>query len=114
MVEEDLMPELTTPRKVHVMLGGEVTRVKTYGQLVTSIINPSHVISAKQAANNTDSEGNSLMPDFSEAMTVRQMTDIAEFLQARYELVIPRKLIASTVLKGEIESEDLLERTREL
>jgi hypothetical protein len=31
------------------------------------------------------------MPDFYEAMTVRQMTDIAEFLQARYELVIPEK-----------------------
>ena len=31
------------------------------------------------------------MPDFSEAMTVRQMTDIEEFLQARYELVIPEQ-----------------------
>ena len=31
------------------------------------------------------------MPDFYEAMTVRQMTDIAEFLQARYELVIPEQ-----------------------
>jgi len=30
-----------------------------------------------------------MMPDFSEAMTVRQMIDIAEFLQARYEVVIP-------------------------
>lgn len=29
------------------------------------------------------------MPDFSEAMTVRQMTDIAEFLQAWHEVVIP-------------------------
>ena len=29
------------------------------------------------------------MPDFPEAMTVRQMTDIAEFLLARYEVVIP-------------------------
>lgn len=89
VVDEDLMPELTTPRKVHVVLGGEVTRVKTYGQLVTSIINPSHVISAKPQSEYTDSEGKSLMPDFSEAMTVRQMIDIAEFLQARYEVVIP-------------------------
>jgi len=71
------------------VLGGEVNRVKTYGQLLTKIINPSHVISGKPAANNTDSEGNSLMPDFSEAMTVRQMTDITEFLQARNEVVIP-------------------------
>jgi len=89
VVDEDLIPELTTPRKVHVVLGGEVTRVKTYGQLVTSIINPSHVISAMPKSEYTDSEGNSLMPDFSEEMTVKQMIDIAEFLQARYEVVIP-------------------------
>ncbi len=86
---EDLIPELEAPRKVHVVLGGEVTRVKTYGQLVTSIINPSHVISATPKAEFTDTDGNSLMPDFSEEMTVRQMIDIAEFLQARYEVVIP-------------------------
>lgn len=83
------MPELTTPRKFNVVLDGKVNRVKTYGQLLTKVINPSHVISGKPAANDTDSEGNSMMPDFSEAMTVQQMTDIAEFLLARYEVVIP-------------------------
>ncbi len=30
-----------------------------------------------------------MMPDFREEMTVRQMINIAEFLQARYEVVIP-------------------------
>lgn len=89
VVGEALMPEVAEPRKTHVVLGGEITRVKTYGQLVTSIINPSHVISAKPNEKYTDSEGNSLMPDFSKAMTVRQMIDIAEFLQARYKVVIP-------------------------
>ncbi len=29
------MPEMTEPREIHVALGDEVTRVKTYGQLVT-------------------------------------------------------------------------------
>ena len=89
VVDEDLVPEPDVPRAVHVVLGGEVTRVKTYGQLVTSIINPSHVISETPREKYTDEEGNSLMPDFSEKMTVRQMIDIAEFLQARYEVVIP-------------------------
>ena len=31
-------------RKITVVLGGDVSRVKTYGELVTSIINPSHKI----------------------------------------------------------------------
>jgi hypothetical protein len=35
MVDEGLMPELNTPRKVNVVLGGKVNRVKTYGQLLT-------------------------------------------------------------------------------
>ncbi len=89
VVDEDLMPETTVPREIHVVLGGEVTRVKTYGQLVTSIINPSHVIKAQYREKFTDAEGKSLMPDFTSDMTVDQMIDIAEFLQARYEVVIP-------------------------
>ena len=89
VIEEDLMPEITEPRDIHVVLGGEVTRVKTYGQLVTSIVNPSHVVKAQHREKYTDVEGNSMMPDFSEEMTVRQMIDIAEFLQARYEVVVP-------------------------
>ena len=83
------MPEITEPREIHVVLGGEVTRVKTYGQLVTSVINPSHVVKVQYRGKYTDAEGKSLMPDFSETMTVRQMIDIAEFLQSRYEVVIP-------------------------
>lgn len=89
VINEDLMPEMKEPRAIHVELGGEVTRVKTYGQLVTSIINPSHVVKSQYRDKFTDAEGNSLMPDFGEKMTVRQMIDIAEFLQSRYEVVIP-------------------------
>lgn len=89
VVDEDLMPEMTQPRQIHVVLGGEITRVKTYGQLVTSIINPSHVVSPQYRDKYTDAEGNSMMTDFSKEMTVEQMIDLAEFLQARYEVVIP-------------------------
>ena len=89
VVDEDLMPEMTEPRQIHVALGGETTRVKTYGQLVTSIINPSHVVSPQYRDKYMDAEGNSVMTDFSKEMTVEQMIDLAEFLQARYEVVIP-------------------------
>jgi len=86
---EQSMPEPAEARKVFVTLGGEVKRVKTYGQLVTSIINPSHDIERKYRDKYVDSEGKSIMPDFSEKMTVREMIDIVEYLQAQYELVIP-------------------------
>ena len=89
VVDEDMMPEVEGTREIHVVLGGEITRVKTYGQLVTSIINPSHVISPQYRDKYMDAEGNSMMTDFSKQMTVEQMIDIAEFLQARYEVVIP-------------------------
>ena len=87
--DEDLMPDPSQNRDIHIKLGGEVTRVKTYGQLVTSIINPSHVIKMEHRDKYTDPEGNSMMPDFTDKMSVGQMIDIAEFLQARYEVVIP-------------------------
>jgi len=86
---EKMTTEYAETREVNIVLGGEVTRVKTYGQLVTSIINPSHIIDRQHREKYTDSEGKSTMPDFSEKMTVRQMVDIAEFLQSRYEVVVP-------------------------
>lgn len=85
----ELLPEPTETRTIYVPLGGEVERIKTYGQLVTSIINPSHVIDRQYRDRYVDDEGKSIMPDFSEKMTVRQMIDLVEFLQAQYEVVIP-------------------------
>ncbi len=87
--DEDLMPDPDLKRDIHIVLGGEVTRVKTYGQLVTSIINPSHSIKWEHVREYTNAEGESLMPDFTDKMTVGQMIDLAEFLQSRYEVVIP-------------------------
>ena len=64
-------------------LGGEVYRVKTYGELVTSVINPQHVISR-------DWEGQtSPMPTVNSQMTVSQMIDIVAFLSSRYVKLDP-------------------------
>ena len=86
---EEVMPVPSEMREISIILGGEVRRVKTYGQLVTSIINPSHVIDRQYRDKHTNADGKSKMPDFSEEMTVRQMIDIAEFLQSKYEVVVP-------------------------
>ena len=73
-------------------LGGEVLMVKTYGDLVTSIINPKHVISPQylsQLQGESGPVGASPMPDLTREMTVSQMTDLVAFLHSRY-LLKPR------------------------
>ena len=71
-----------------VTLGGQQLRVKTYGQLVTAIIHPNANI-FKNDESYTDAEGNSLMPDYTQMMTVRQMTDLVTFLQEHYDIAAP-------------------------
>ena len=73
------------PGPVQLKLGGEVYRVKTYGQLVTSIISPSHISNPQYR----DQLKGQTMPDVTNTMTVRQMIDIVTFLHARYTKIYP-------------------------
>ena len=72
-----------------VALGGEVMRVKTYGELITAIIHPSDSIRPDVLRQYDMPDGQSLMPDYSTAMTTRQLMDIATFLEQHYELKAP-------------------------
>ncbi len=78
---------------LHVRLGGDITKVKTYGELVTSVINPSHKISRAfhKKQEMTFAEGRSKMElySYNEIMTVQELVDIVTFLQSEYELVKP-------------------------
>lgn len=76
-------------RDIHVVLGGETTRVKTYGQLVTSIVYPDHIILPKYRADYTDRDGNSEMPNMTQEMTVEQMIDLVTYLQTTYKVKEP-------------------------
>lgn len=76
--------------KIH--LGGEVSQIKTYGELVTSVINPSHKISKNvDPATATLADGSSKMETYAlnYKMTVQELIDIIAFLQSEYELVVP-------------------------
>lgn len=75
--------------QIHVVLGGQVTRVKTYGDLVTSIINPNHRLSRGTDPTTIDSFGQSKMPTYNEVMTVQQLLDLTSLLQASYKVWIP-------------------------
>lgn len=74
---------------VMVVLGGPVARVQTYGQLVSSVINPSHKISRRYAEEDVSEEGESLMRVYNETMTVQQLIDIVAFLQVQYKVAVP-------------------------
>ena len=73
---------------VIVRLGGSSSKVKTYGDLVTSIINPSHKL-LRDAGMVSTPDGKSMMTVYNEIMTVQQLIDIVAFLQPRYQLVVP-------------------------
>jgi mono/diheme cytochrome c family protein len=67
-------------------LGGEQTRVYTYGELVTSIVNPSHKISQERLGTMVQTDGQTNMINYNDVMTVTQLTDLVTFLEAHYTL----------------------------
>ncbi len=77
--------------KLLIPLGGQVRVVKTYGELVTAIIHPSQSIRPDVHQRYVDTEGNSIMPDYTSKMTTRQLIDLVSYLQNHYEVVIPDK-----------------------
>lgn len=70
-----------------VRLGGPVRRVETYGELVTSIVNPSHGIARLYPREHVAIGDESRMKDFNDTMTVAQLIDLVAFLQSQYELL---------------------------
>jgi len=80
------LPEIAAELETRVQLGGEVPRVSTYGELVTSIINPSHKLANGYAAPAVAMEGQSKMTKYNDLMTVQELTDLVAFLRSRYEL----------------------------
>ncbi len=84
-LREGIEPLMTLP------LGGEVERIQTYDELMTSIINPSHIISRKfsdkEVSETEVSEADvSKMRVYNDYMTVSDLINLVTFLQAQYEL----------------------------
>jgi cytochrome c2 len=71
---------------IHVPLGGKVGKVKSYKELVTSIINPSHKILKKYLKAPYATEGKSNMLKYNELMKVEDLVNIVTFLQDKYQL----------------------------
>ena len=73
----------------YVELGGTVTRVKSYGELVTAIINPSHKLADGYADDRVAEDGESNMYIYNRHMTVQESIDLVMFLQPHYEVLVP-------------------------
>jgi mono/diheme cytochrome c family protein len=84
------LPTLAMADPPYVALGGKVTRVKTYGELVTAIINPSHKLAKGYAAELVANDGESKMPMYNGYMTVQELIDIVAFLQPHYDVYVPQ------------------------
>jgi sulfur-oxidizing protein SoxX len=85
--------ELEAPAEagpVSVVLGGPVPRVKTYGDLVSSVINPSHKLVRYYPDEGVGEEGVSPMVVYNETMTVQQLIDLVAFLQQQYKVMLPQ------------------------
>ncbi|MEM7359050.1 MAG: c-type cytochrome [Pseudomonadota bacterium] len=76
-------------REIDVLIGGESIRVQTYGDLVTSIINPSHRLAKDYSAEEVSVAGESKMPNYNGVMRVDELIDIVTFLKSRYVLKQP-------------------------
>ena len=88
------LPKFDGDAPLEMMLGGEVQKVKTHGQLVTSIINPDHVVSKSYLdmlpkEERREAKADSPMPSAGDRMTVTQMIDIVAFLQSHYRKILP-------------------------
>ena len=79
----------STTVKAPVVLGGEVMKVKTYGELVTAIIHPSHKLSPLLEKEWMEQAKLSPMGSFNRVMTVEQMIDLVAYLQPKYKELEP-------------------------
>jgi hypothetical protein len=86
---EDELPRPVATPETGVKLGGLAMREPTDGELVTSIVNPSHQLYPAGEEQRMVSGEGSRMANLNEAMTVQNLIDIAAFLHERYETAKP-------------------------
>jgi len=85
----DIERSADSQTELDIQLGGPTHQIKTYGQLVTSIINPSHVIARRYPPQTVEIDGQSAMRAYNDVMTVQQLVDLVTFLEQEYELRVP-------------------------
>jgi mono/diheme cytochrome c family protein len=72
--------------RVMVRLGGKSPHIETHGELVTSIVNPSHGFPRRYAREDVTEGNQSRMRNFNDTMTVAQLIDLTTYIQSKYDL----------------------------
>ncbi|MEQ8232423.1 MAG: c-type cytochrome [Gammaproteobacteria bacterium] len=86
------LPAYDGVSSLEIELGGKRAKIKDYGELLTSVVHPKHVISdeyLKLLNKEEAARGETAMPDFNSRMTVAQLIDLVQFLHSRYEKLVP-------------------------
>jgi hypothetical protein len=83
-LERELPAPVATP-VTGVKLGGLAMREPSDGELVTSIVNPSHRLSPSGEEERITSGDGSRMANLNRSMSVQDLIDIVAFLHQRYE-----------------------------
>ena len=78
------LPEVDGPLRVVL---GSSTRINSYGDLVTSVVNPSHKLSYRYAPDAALPEGESPMTNYNDVMTVSQLSNLVAFLEQHYQRI---------------------------
>ena len=88
-IEGMQLPVIPGKEAPYVELGGTVTHVKSYGELVTAIIYPSHELADGYAEEVVATDGESNMYIYNRHMTVQELIDLVTFLQPQYDVAVP-------------------------
>lgn len=88
-VDGVVLPAPVADPGVDVLLGGDVMRPRTDGELITAIINPSHRLAPGYPIEQVRLGDRSRMGDYGYAMTVQQLVDLVAFLHERYRVIQP-------------------------
>jgi mono/diheme cytochrome c family protein len=83
---EDLPAPVAQPA-VPVVLGGRITHALPDGALADAIANPSHHVRWTEPG--VPSGALSRMPDYTDVLTVRELSDLVAYLQTRYDVIPP-------------------------
>lgn len=86
------LPTFEPGQVLVIELGGQVHKVKDYGELLTSIVNPGHTILHKHKMQLPEDalELESPMPDFNVELSVQNLIDLTAFLHSRYKALQPQ------------------------
>ena len=84
---EDELPRPTATPVVGVTLGGVASREPMDGELLTSILNPSHEIYPAGVEEEITSGGESRMANYNDVITAQQLIDLVAFFHERYVTV---------------------------